>query len=186
MNEHIKKYSVNFGLISAAITIGYTLYAYSVDYSMFTNYVAGILLMFFTIGIMLVPVVKVKKAQGGLLSFKEGFSSYVLGWILSAVIGAVFNIILFTMVDPDAGVAVNELRVESQIKMMEGFGLPEADLQEQIEQLENTDMFAMKTQLQGVLGSIVFGAIIGLIVAAVFKKAEPMFAQSQNSETIDD
>ncbi|KAB2814731.1 DUF4199 domain-containing protein [Phaeocystidibacter luteus] len=185
MNEHVKKHSVQWGLIVAAIGISYYVVAYSVDWSLYTNWVAGLLILFLNIGLLIVPVVKVKKAQGGFLSFKEGFSAYVVAWIVQSLVSVTFSILLFNVIDPQAGVEINEMIIDAQIEMMEGFGMPDQQLAEAVEQLEGQNSFSVETQVTGMIKGIVLGAVIGLIVGAIFSKKRPFLDNEQQEETLD-
>lgn len=177
MNDIIKKHVVTFGLIAGGISAGYTLIAYLIDQELFVNWWAGIVLWVVTLTVMVLAVSRIKKEQSGYISFKEGFTSFFLTWAICAVIGVVMNLLLFTVIDPGAAEGIREMAIEAQIEMFEGFGMSDEDMLEQIERVENMDQFAIGAQLQGLVYSLLFGAVIGLIVAAAFKKNRPEFGE---------
>ncbi|NVK29107.1 MAG: DUF4199 domain-containing protein [Flavobacteriia bacterium] len=185
MNEHVKKHSVQWGLIVGGISVIYAAIAYAIDWSLFANAWAGIIMGIIGISLLLIPVARVKKAQGGYLSFKEGFSAYVLGWIIQAFIGVAFNLLLFNAIDPESGAEINEMIMDTQIERLESFGMSDEQMAASLERLEEMDSFSVETQLQGILYSIIFGAVIGLIVGAAFSKKRPILDDEQQEETLD-
>jgi len=53
---------------------------------------------------------------------------------------------------------------------MEGMGAPAESIAEAVENIESQDTFGLGTQLKSLAQSLVFFAVIGLIVAAIMKK----------------
>lgn len=177
MNPIVKNASVKYGLIFAAISIAYYLIAYVVDNSLFANWTMGILLFVALIVVLILGVREAKKKMGGFISFRDAFSTFVVGWIVNAVIGALFSILLFQVIDPGLAETVKELTMDRTIEMMESFNMSDEQIQEAIAQTEEqmSDQFSTGKQLMGILWNIVFGTIIGLIVAAAMKKDKPLY-----------
>ncbi len=175
MDSTIKSTASRFGLIIASIGIFYTLMAYLIDLQILVNTFAGIGLWLVNMILLIVAVFQVKKAFGGYISFKEAFSTFILTYIISSLVSAVFAILLFAVIDPEAADNVQELIIETTVNMMERFGAPEESITEQVEQLEATNQFSVVNQVKGFFTGIVFYAVIGLIVAAILKKNKPEF-----------
>lgn len=175
MDSTIKSTASRFGLIIASVGIFYTLMAYLVNLELLVNTFAGIGIWAVNMILLIVAVSQVKKAFGGYLTFKEGFSTFVLTYIISALVSAVFGILLFSVIDPEAAERVQELIIETTVNMMERFGAPEDSITEQVEALESTNQFSVVNQVKGFFTGIVLYAVIGLIVAAIMKKNKPEF-----------
>lgn len=175
MNPAVKSTASRYGLIIAAIGIAYTLIAYLIDLKLLVNTFAGIGLWLVNLILLIVAVSMVKKAGGGFISFKEAFSTFVLTYVISALISSVFSILLFSVIDPQAAERLQELIIETTVNMMERFGAPESQIEEQLENMEGSAQFSIGSQVRGFFTGIVIYAVIGLIVAAIMKKNKPEY-----------
>ena len=81
--------------------------------------------------------------------------------------------ILFNVIDPQAAETLTELTIESTRKMMEGFGAPEAQINETLQQMQDENQFSILNQLKGYGFQLILYALIGLIVALIFREKEP-------------
>lgn len=175
MNPAVKTTASRYGLIIAAIGIAYTLIAYLVDLKLLVNTFAGIGLWLVNLILLIVAVSMVKKSGGGFISFKEAFSTFVLTYVISALISSVFSILLFSVIDPQAAERLQELIIETTVNMMERFGAPESQIEEQLANMEGSTQFSVGSQVRGFFTGIVIYAVIGLIVAAIMKKNKPEY-----------
>ena len=175
MNPIVKSVGIKNGLILAGISIGYYLIAYLFNEELFANFLIGIALWVVFFVIMLFSVIKVKKEQDGYISYKDAVGSFTIPWIVNALLSIVFSLLLFHVIDPELGARVNDLIAESTVSMMEKFGAPEEAIEQSIAEIQNQDQFSIGKIFSGNLTSIVFAAIVGLIVAAFFKKDKPVF-----------
>ncbi len=183
MNPAIKSTTSRFGLIIAGISIAYTLIAYLVNLKLLVNTFAGIGLWVTTMVLLVIAVLSVKKAGGGYISFRDAFSTFILTYIISALISSVFSILLFSVIDPEAAVRLQELIIETTVNMMDKFGAPESSIEEQVENMEGSNQFSIGSQVRGFFTGIVVYAVIGLITAAIMKKNKPEFVdQIQDTE----
>tara|TARA_R110000850_G_scaffold146781_1_gene268895 strand:+ start:1321 stop:1875 length:555 start_codon:yes stop_codon:yes gene_type:complete len=183
MDSTIKSVASRFGLIIASVGIFYTLMAYLIDLKLMVNTMAGIGLWVVNMILLIVAVSQVKKAFGGYLSFKEAFSTFILTYSITALVSAVFGILLFSVIDPEAAERVQVLIIETTVQLMERFGAPESSITEQVEKLEATNQFSVVNQVKGFFSGIVLYAVIGLIVAAIMKRNKPEYIdQIQDTE----
>jgi hypothetical protein len=169
MTEAVKKNGLNFGIILGVIGIVVTTLIYTIDINMFVSIWLGICLFLVNLIIGIVAVVKTKKALGGLITFKEAFTTYFITMALGALINTLFMFILFNFIDPSAKEIITEKSVETTAKMMQGFGAKTEDIKSTIEQIKATDNWSAFNLLKSYLFGLVFYIIIGLIVAAAFK-----------------
>ena len=86
------------------------------------------------------------------------------------MISTAVSIIIFNFIDPDSAIALKELIVEKTISFMEGMGAPAEAIAEGVDKIESQNTFGFGTQLKSLAQSLVFFAVIGLIVAAIMKK----------------
>lgn len=182
--EQAKKIGIRYGLILGCFPILVTLLAYLAFPSILGNYWVGSLVIIANIVFLLLSVIYAKRALGGYLSFKEAFTAFMFTWIISAAMGAVFNILLFKVIDPAFAETVKEISIEASVDMMETFGMSDEQMEQAIEQAEAgvEKQYSYAGMLMGFLYSTVFGAILGLITAAVFQKKRPLYEETSDSD----
>lgn len=169
MTEAVKKNGLNFGIILGVISIVVSALIYSIDITMFVNMWVGICLFLLNLVIGIVAVVKTKKALGGLITFKEAFTTYFITMALASIIGTLFLYILFNFIDPSAKEIITEKSVETTVKMMQGFGAQTQDIKDTVEKMKTTDNWSALNLIKSYAFGLIFHIIIGLIVAAAFK-----------------
>ncbi|HLO74722.1 MAG TPA: DUF4199 domain-containing protein [Flavobacterium sp.] len=175
MNEIIKKNGINFGIITGVISVLITSAIYIIDLELMTKWWLGLSILGLYIVIGCILLVKTKKALGGYMSFKEGFTTYFISAVIGIAISVIFNILLYNVIDPEAAIRLKELTLESTVEMMKKFGSPSAAIKETVEKMKDYNQFSAVEQLKGSIWSIVGSAIFGLILAAIFKRDKPVF-----------
>lgn len=86
------------GIILGILLIALTSYIYFVDLQLLNNVWFGTFKIFLTILLGIFSVVYTKRKLGGLISFKESFSSYFLTIFVGSLFLCIFMIILFSFV----------------------------------------------------------------------------------------
>jgi hypothetical protein len=169
MNEIIKKNAVSFGIITGILSILITTFIYLVDLKLFTAWWLGLgsIALYIAIGVYL--LIKTKKELNGQFSFKDAFTTYFISAIIGIGISVVFNILLFNVIDPTLKDTVQELSIESAVNMMKKFGTPTSEIKKAVEGMSESNQFETLNQLKGSAFSIIFSAIFGLLLAAIFK-----------------
>ena len=175
MNNTIKQTAIKYGTYLALVNLSYLLYAYLVDQSVFTLTWPGILLFFCGIGFGMFSVAKFKQANDGYASFKEAFSAYMLTSIVAIFIGTVFTIMLFSLIDPEFAAGIMDMILEKTLEKFESSGINDEQIEMIISRIEDSNPFGAMGQLKSATFSIMFNAILGLIVAAGMKKNKSEF-----------
>ena len=171
MENSIKSNAINYGLYLGAILALFTVIGYALNLELLVIFWFTLLLLPIIIIIFgIVSTAKSKSLLNGFLSFKQAFSSYFITVAIGILISTALSVILFNFVDPDAALELKELIVEKTINLMEGMGAPAETIAESVDKIESQDTFGLGTQLKSLAQSLVFFAIIGLIVAAIMKK----------------
>ena len=112
---------------------------------------------------------KTKKEINGFFSFKDAFTTYFISAIVGILISTIFNILLFNFIDPSAKDTLNEITIKYTINMMQKFGAPSSSINEAIKGMKESSPYDIDSLLKGMITSIVFSSIFGLIMAAFFK-----------------
>ncbi len=154
-----------WGLIIGFASIIYNVILYMLDQNL--NQALGYVGILITLVLLILGIRSFRDIRGGVLPFGPAFTFGIVAVVVSGVIGTIYGYILWTVIDPDILTKMQELQME---KMLER-GLPE----EAVNQAMNMTSRFMKPGLMaamGLAGSLFFGAIISLIVAAIFKRDE--------------
>jgi len=169
MNEIIKKNGITFGVITGVLSILITASIYIVDLKLFTAWWIGLLsiAVYLAIGIYLLS--KTKKELNGVFPFKDAFTTYFISAVIGIAISVVFNILLFNFIDTEAKDTVQDNLIEFQVNMLKKFNTPTDKIKEAVEKMNEENQFDIVPQIKGSAFSILFSAIFGLILAAIFK-----------------
>ena len=169
INEIIKKNGVTFGIVTGIISCLLTSAIYAIDLNLFIKPWIGAvsIVIYLIIGIVLLS--KTKKEINGFFSFKDAFTTYFISAIVGILISTIFNILLFNFIDPSAKDTLNEITIKYTINMMQKFGAPSSSINEAIKGMKESSPYDIDSLLKGMITSIVFSSIFGLIMAAFFK-----------------
>jgi hypothetical protein len=172
MNQLIKSKGQNFGLFYGIFLIFLTLYAYAIDINFFVSYwfLIFVIISFFVNAFWVMG--SLKKAQAGLMSFKEGFTVFFISNALALLLSTLFTLLLFTIIDPELQDTVKELTIIKTTEAMEYFnaGMDQIDIS--IEEIRNQDNFSIVSQIKGYFSTLAICSIAGLLIALILKKKE--------------
>ena len=173
MEKSIKSSAINYGLYLGIALSLITVTIWFVNINLMANMWLGIGILLAVIAFGVVSTAKSKSIMEGFLTFKETFSAYFITVAVGIIISQVVSFILFNFIDPDAAKEIQQITIDSTVNMMEGFGAPAESIAEAVEKIENTDQFSVVSVLKSSAWSLVFQAVIGLIVALIMKKSNP-------------
>lgn len=105
---------------------------------------------------------------GGFASFGQIFLMGLVIGIIASIIGAAYNYILYTMIDPDL---VEKIRLAAEEKIISNPRIPENMYDDILEKMENRITVTRMTVMALIAGPIV-NAVLSLIIAAFVKKEE--------------
>lgn len=172
-NVSVKQSSIQYGLLLGGILALITILMYALNQELFLKWWIGIITILVVIGTGIVATAKAKGFLGGFMSFKEAFSAYFITVAIGLLISTVVGILIFTVIDPDLAGYLNEQAIEVTREFMERFNTPEADMEAALEEMRETDNFAVGNQLKSYAFGLIFQAVIGLLVALIFKRKDP-------------
>lgn len=169
MENNIKKNGLTLGLIMGVILVLITTTMFVVDLSLFTNWWVGIVNFVIIIGIAIYSSISSKKELKGMMNYKDAFLSFILPIIVGVAIYVAYNIILFNVIDPNAKEVLTENVIAMTKEMMGKFNVPATEINKAIADIEGKDNFGPLSQFQSYFFQIAFYAVLGLLVALVFK-----------------
>ena len=168
INETIKKNGLTFGVLSGIVSALITSTIYAIDLNLFVSWWIGVVSMVIYLIISVVLLTKTKKEMNGIFVFKDAFTTYFISAVVGTVIGTLFNILLFNVIDPSLQDTLKEITIKNAVAMMQKFNSPAAAINEMIAKMQENNPYSVVELLKGSVFSIVFSSIIGLIMAAFF------------------
>ena len=172
MEQTTKSAAINYGVYLGAITSLITIIIYGVDIDLFTAPWLGIVLFIIVVAFGAVSALNSRKLLGGFISFKQAFSSYFITIAVGTLMSSIVGIVIFTYIDPEAAIYLNEQVLILTKETMERIGLPQEAIIAAIEEASKKDNFSLGAQTQAFVFRLVFYAVIGLIVGLIVKKTE--------------
>lgn len=171
MNQKAIIYGVVGGLISVAIS----LLIYLVNPMLFAEWWVGLIGFPISIAILLALGFAIRKENGGYLKFGDAFLNMLVTGVIMTAIGVLFNILLFNVIDPELPAILTEQILQNTAEMMSGFGMPEAQLEEAMQQTaEGMDSaYTPGKLLLGIIWGAVWYAILSLILGLIVKRNPP-------------
>nr|WP_305070015.1 DUF4199 domain-containing protein [Flavobacterium covae] len=103
------------------------------------------------------------------ITFKETFTTYFIATTIGILMGSLFELILFNVIDSSLKESVKEIIIKETGTMLQKFGTPRSVIKESIKQLEMQDQFSIGNFFKGTIFTILISAIFGLILSAFFK-----------------
>ena len=155
-----------WGLILAFAGIIYNVILYMLDQNL--NQALGYAGMLITLVVMILGIRSFRdNIREGILPFGPAFGFLMIILIVSTIIGNIYAYILWTVIDPEILVKMLDMQTE---KLMER-GIPEEAMDQAMAMtakfMKPGIMLAMASAF-----SLFIGAILSLIIAAIFKKDE--------------
>lgn len=173
MEKSIKSIATNYGLYLGAFLAVATVLAYALNLELFTKWWFGIILLIAVIVFGIISTAKTKSALNGIISFKEAFTSYFITILIGILVSSVVSILIFTVIDPDSAVVLQEKILNMQVENMRNFGQSEEVIAEMVKKAEEQgNMYSPLNVLKSVAYQLVGFSIVGLIVALVMRKKE--------------
>lgn len=165
------RYGLIWGLVGILISLVSNLMGW--DNPVEPNIVMSIVLSLVSLGVtvgFLVTAIKKHRDQnlGGFITLGQGFKVGFFTTLIYGLIASVFTFILLSFINPDMLAGVQEL----QIEQLEESGLSDEEIEQS---MFFVNLFTGPTGMTILtfIGSLIWGAILSLIIGAVMKKDPP-------------
>jgi uncharacterized membrane protein (DUF106 family) len=167
-------HSLKFGFIIGIINIIIGVLAYMVGESLMVKWWFGLLILVINIGLVVYSGNQYRSSLGGFMNFKTAFSVTFLTLFIAGILGTIFNIILYHLIDPELPSRLLKAAMEQTEQMMTNMGAPADRIDQQMVMLEDKleNQFTLIGQIKSFgIGLIVY-AVLSLILGAILKKSE--------------
>ena len=179
MNEIIKKNGINFGVILGVIGIVSQMTVYAIGGISKENAILNSVIQFvFWAAYLIVRIIqcnKTKKEFNGFISLKELFTTLTVTIIIGILISQSFTYLFNNFIDVEYGNAMNEFMNEQQIVAQNAMKSFTKVTSEDLKKIAETNNFSILNILQGSLIAFLLSSVMNLILAAIFKKNQPVF-----------
>jgi hypothetical protein len=170
------KHAAKHGFILGIIGILLTVVIYVVDVSFFASLWLLLILLLINLGYAIYAGIDARKEGDGTLSYGNAFLHSFIVFMVATILGRVFSILLFNVIDPDLPETITRISVDKWSEMMAGWGASETDIDNAIEKMREDipKGFTPGGLLLSVLWpGAVISAFVSLIVALFTKKSPP-------------
>jgi len=164
------------GIMLAGVSIIITMLTYMINIELMVEWWFGILSLIISVGLLIYLGINYRNSIGGILSYGNALKYSILVMIVSYVIGICFQILLYTVIDPDLPEVMTDLSIEKSVEMMEKFGAPQETIDASIPAIE--EAIKNSTTPSGILKSspwgLLFVGLFSLFTAIFIKRNEPV------------
>lgn len=169
------QHALRSGLLLGAVSVGLTFLLYVVDYSLLANWKLLLLIIAISLGALIYFGLDYRKSGTGFLTYGKAFQHGFITLAISGLMGIIFNIVLYTVIDPELPGRLTEVALENTEAMMRKFGAPEDQIETALEdaRVSTQASYTVAGQLKSYLWVLIFYAIIAAITSAFVKKNEP-------------
>ncbi|KOY87877.1 hypothetical protein AD998_18605 [bacterium 336/3] len=161
--------ALKWGLICLICSIILNLVNFNAGFSIFLPMLILLVGMIITIVCMVIPIREFRNQQEGFISFQDAFIIGIAVIGISSILTAVFSSVYVNYIDATYFERMADGMQEWADK--QGLG-SNPEMEKGIEELKNGKN---KGFLSSILWSLVVGAIVSLIVAAIMQKKKPAF-----------
>lgn len=173
------QFYIKNGLLYGTVNIIYLMITYVMGVDAMMSYFNVAISMAVGLGLMVFMGIQVRNARGGYMTLGDGFKSIMVIYALGAFLYLLFNHMLGTVIDPELPGKLAEATIDKTISMMESFDMPEDQVEEMYDQLNNEvsksvyDNYTMFGFVKTYMMTLFFGSIGAVIGAAITKKEDP-------------
>lgn len=170
--SHALKSGLYIGIFNAILT----LLIYVIDPTIMVSMWFGIIILVINLALVIYFGSQYRKSVGGYLSFGPSFGHGYVTLVAAGLISIIFQILLYTVIDPELPELLARTSIENTVSMMESMGVSGSELDEQMYAMEEStkERFGVSGLLMGFVWSLLIYAIVALITGAFVKRNEPI------------
>lgn len=175
MKEIIKKTGIQYGLILGLIFALFSVYIHLVDTELIVNVWAGFFTLLLNVAIGIFAILAVKKQLGGLIVFKDAFSTYFLTVLVGSAINVVVLLLLYYVIlSPEKLEALKQLYINFNVKMINQNFAQAENLNEIIEQYKLFNPFVFSEVVIAAAKFLLRDCLIGFLVALIMRNQKAL------------
>ena len=162
--------AVKTGLIAIGASIVLTLLAYVAGMNMF-GFIFPIISYALLLGIMIWGVMSYRKANGGFMSFGQGFGVVIVAGLICSFISYFFNLAYVNYISPDY--VTQAMEASSAMAQKLGGTINDEMEQTMMQGIEDSMRFSLGKMALGLVGALIVWSILGAIISGVLSRKNP-------------
>jgi hypothetical protein len=175
MTDPIKKIGFRNGLILGSFLILFSTYLHFYNLELLTNVWLGFSTVFILVAFGIYSILQTKTKLGGLLSFKEAFSSYFYTILVGNVMNTVYLLFLYLVIlSPETKEIIRQLMIDLNVRLMQQGNAPQATIDEAMPLYQSFNPFTVSEVLTSALKYLLRDCFIGLLVALIFRNKQTL------------
>lgn len=166
---------LQFGLMSSLAYLLFFVVLYLMGAESFVSwggYSSSVIPIVFAI----LGVRKVKKDNGGYITFREALKVSFGILVITAFSSMLFSYVLYNFIDPPFAESMTQVMVGQTQRMLEKMGASQDIIEKSVSKMLDNNMFSLGQLLQSFMFSCIFMFVIAVIISAIMKKNKPEFA----------
>jgi hypothetical protein len=172
--SNLFNHALKFGFIIGIVNIIIGILAYMVGETLMVKWWFGLLIIVINIALIVYSGSQYRSSIGGYMNFKTAFSVTFVTFFIAGIIGTIFNILLYQVIDPELPGRLATAAIEQTEQMMTNMGAPADRIDEQMQTIEGrmNDQFSLMGQIKGFGIALIIYVVLSLILGAILKKSE--------------
>lgn len=111
---------------------------------------------------------------GGYITFQEAIKPTFLVCVIALVIGAIFNYILYTLIDPGLPEVARECAIAMTERMLDMMGAPEEAAEQALADAETRSYdVTLGSSLKNLAGGLIWSFVVAAIISLIIRKKDP-------------
>ena len=170
MTDPIKKIGLQNGLILGTLLILFSTYIHFYNLELLTNVWLGFFTIFIMIGFGVFSIIQTKTKFGGLITFKEAFSSYFYTILAGNLLNTLYLLILYlALLSPETKETIRQLMIDLNIRLMQQGNATKDVMDEAIPVFQKFNPFSASEVLTSAVKYLLRDCLIGFLVALIFR-----------------
>lgn len=166
---------IKWGLIAGLVAVIVSVIMWVTNREMFFSITLGFIMLCLFIIFSVLAGLDKKRQLGGYISFKQALQPVFLTFVIGALIVTIYNYITYNFIDPTAADQMKQYTVATLEKMLYRLGMPEDQLEEQLDSIRQQDFHMGPAQsFLNYLSLLIRYFIVAAIVSLAIRKKGPV------------
>ena len=174
--SNLLSHAAKFGAIIGAVSIVLVILIYVISIAFLATFKFLFLLLIIGMGLVIYAGIDYRNEIGGYIPYGKAFLHGLTALAISGIISTVFNILLYTVIDPELPQKLTEAIIANTEVVMRNFGVPEGSIDEALNKMrdEMPKQFTIGGLAYGYVKALVWYACIALITSLFVRKNVPV------------
>jgi hypothetical protein len=170
MTDPLKKIGFRNGFILGCLLILFSTYINVYRSELYADVWLGFAAVFVIIAFGILSILQTKKRLGGLISFKEAFSSYFYTILLGSFMSSFYLLLLYLFIlSPETKEVLKQVMIDYGINTMKQNLATQKDIDQALVMSKTLNPFSAQQVLAGFIKYLLRDCLIGFLVALIFR-----------------